>query len=161
MKFPLHVFLISLIVVVTLSSCAGAKWREERSVAHAAGGRTFTNFVLNNRQGMHDHLTYDEELSDLEKAYRYANTAEKDQLYARYYKVRMDQKREEQRQARSRAWANAAGNYSAPSSNPYTPPSSTSYSDALQRNRDAQFNDRVRRIENNQPQLRSNPYTSY
>lgn len=151
------------LVAVLLASCAGSQWRSERDAARSVGGRTWTNFVLANRDGMHRHLTYDEELHDLETAYPHATPAEKDHLYQIYAKVRRDQAREEQYQARSRAWAAAASNYSSGSSTsrPASTPATSSYSDALERNKRMFDNDTARRLQYNQPQLRSNPNTSY
>ncbi|BCX49405.1 hypothetical protein HAHE_33130 [Haloferula helveola] len=154
----------AMVVVLMLVSCAGSAWREEREVARGAGGRTWTDFVISNRDGMHRHLTYDEELRDLETAYTHATPAEKDHLFAIYCQVKKDQARELQRQERSRAWAAAVANSSSGSSQGYTKPSgggTSSYDDALERNKRMFDNDTARRLQYNQPQLRSNPNTSY
>ena len=154
--------LLSLTAILLLTSCTDSAWMAERKAAKQAGGRTFTTFVLNNRQGMHDNLKYWDEADDLKQAYRYATPNEQRVLQARYNQVQRDWAAADNRDAQqSAAWAAAGSNYQAPSSSTYTPAQSTSYSDAQERIKQQQFDDHVRRTQSGQQQLRSNPYTNY
>ena len=161
MKNPL-VFL-SFIAVLLLSSCADSAWMAERQAAKNAGGRTFTTFVLNNRQGMHDNLKYWDEAADLKQAYPHATSSEKRILQARYNQVQRDWKAADARDAQQSAYWASVRAANAPSSSSYRPStsSSSSYDAVQERIKQQQFNDHVRRTQSGQPHLRSNPYTNY
>ena len=159
MKSPL--ILMSLVIALLLASCADSAWMAERAAAKNAGGRTFTTFVLNNRQGMDANLKYWDEASDLKQAYRYATPSEQRILQARYNKVQRDWAAADARDAQQSAyWASARASNSSTGSS-YTPAQSTSYSDALERNKRMHDQDTINRLRYNQQQLRSNPNTSY
>ena len=160
MKTPL--ILLSLVLVLLLSSCADSAWMAERKAAKATGGRHFTRFCLHNLQEMHANLNYTDETNDLKEAYRHGTPGQQEVLQRRYNQVMNKWNAEEAAaQQRSRAWAAAASNYQAPSSGGYQPSSSTSYSDALERNKRMHDQDTINRLRNNQQQLRSNPNTNY
>lgn len=156
----LHLVLLPLLGALLFSSCAGSAWRQERSAAMASGGRTFTTFALNNMQGMHDHLKYDEELSDLEEAYRYATPAEQDVLFERYKQVKFNQARDELRaQQRSRAISAALADMKTSNSSAYQPRQTSSPDSSQQKIDNMWFNDHVRRTQSGQSYNSHNPYS--
>lgn len=152
--------LFALVVTLLACSCADSAWMAERSAAKAQGGRTFTTFVLNNRQGMHDNLKYWDEADDLKQAYRHATPSEQRILQSRYNRVQRDWAAADARDAqRSRAWAAATENYQSPASSTYRPRQSTSTDSSQQKIDKMWFDDHMRRTQSGQSYNPHNPYS--
>ena len=158
MKTPLA--LLALVTALLLSSCADSAWMAERSAAKNTGGRTFTTFVLNNRQGMHDNLKYWDEADDLKQAYRHATPSEQRILAARYAQVKRDWAAADARDSqRSAAWAAASANYQAPTTSSFKPASSNTPDPGQQKTDKMWFNDHMRRTQSGQSYNPANPYS--